>query len=111
VYEMERARETEIDYLSLAPMFHVGQVRRCRVRLLSVRFALHCGRCAAMPRTDKMGQEPTSRPLSRMPATGVVLSKSCRRDRAEVSLSIPATDHFDWTDRTAAAVLTSLAIC
>jgi hypothetical protein len=51
-------------------------------------------------RSAGQGPEPTSRPLSRMPATDVVLSKSCRPDRAEVSLSaaaIPATNHFDWT--------------
>jgi hypothetical protein len=37
----------------------LDQVRRCRARLPSVRFALHRGRCAAMARTDKMGQQET----------------------------------------------------
>jgi hypothetical protein len=35
----------------------LGQVRRCRARLLSVRFALHCGRSAALPRTAAAGHK------------------------------------------------------
>src|ERR1700680_2498850 len=59
VYEMDRARETEIDYLSLAPMSHVGQVRLCRPCPTTVRFSFHSRHGAAPPRTCGLGQLQT----------------------------------------------------
>jgi hypothetical protein len=57
-------------------MSHLGQVRRCRLRLPTVRFTSHCGHSAAMPRTG--GSGPTIYGNRNLAAAGGLMSYGSR---------------------------------